>query len=226
MGEYFSWVNIDRKEYICPSDFGYGSKYHESMYIGNSFLKALRTLLSTEWKENNILFLGDEGLNLEKSPIGVLASLQKQVELYKPKGYYFDMICETYRNVSCWFCEAESNVREEIGYYLENYRQDSDHNLPNEYGIDIKNPFNGLFLKAGRDFRYTINKTKKTYYSIGLTKVYSSAGIELTEVDPLPILMGYGRVAEPALWLGDIIHVSDKLGPGYVLLEEVHIQSW
>jgi hypothetical protein len=224
MGEYFNWVNVDRGEYICPSDFDYGSKYHESMHIGNTFLKALRTLLSAEWKGCHILFLGDEGENPEKSSIGVLASLQKQTELYK--GHYFDMICETYRNVSCLFREAESIVREEIGYYLEDYRRDPNNDLPNEYGIDIENPFDGLFLRTGRDFRYTINETKKTYYSIGLTKVYNSAGIELLEVDPLPMLMGYGRVAEPALWLGDIICVSDELRPGYALLQEVHLQSW
>lgn len=26
MGEYYSWVNVDRKEYICPGDFNSGSK--------------------------------------------------------------------------------------------------------------------------------------------------------------------------------------------------------
>lgn len=226
MGEYFNWVNVDRREYICPSDFDYGSKYHESMYIGNTFLKALRTLLSAEWKGCHILFLGDEGETPEKSTIGALASLQRQTELNNPNGHYFDMICETYRNVSCLFHEAESMAREEIDYYLEGGRQYPKNDLPNEYGIDIENPFEGLFLKTGRDFRYTINETKKMYYSIGLTKVYSNTGIELPNVDPLPMLMGYGRVAEPALWLGDIISVSDEIAPGYALLQEIHLQSW
>ena len=26
MGEYYSWVNINKKEYIAPCDFGLGSK--------------------------------------------------------------------------------------------------------------------------------------------------------------------------------------------------------
>ena len=226
MGEYFNWVNVDRREYICPSDFDFGSKYHESMHIGNTFLKALRTLLSTEWKGCRILFLGDEGENPGRSSTGVLASLQEQTELYDPKGHYFDMICETYRNVSGLFHEAESEVRKEISYYLEDYRQGPNNDLPNEYGIDIENPFKGLFLKTGRDFLYTINETKKVYYALGLTKVYGNTGIELLDVDPLPMLMGYGRVAEPALWLGDIIRVSDEPELEYALLEEVHIQSW
>lgn len=32
MGEYYNWVNVDKKEYISPSDFGYGSKFHESLH--------------------------------------------------------------------------------------------------------------------------------------------------------------------------------------------------
>lgn len=26
MGEYYNWVNVDKKEYICPADFDYGNK--------------------------------------------------------------------------------------------------------------------------------------------------------------------------------------------------------
>ena len=30
MGEYYDWVNIDKREYISPSDFDLGNKIHES----------------------------------------------------------------------------------------------------------------------------------------------------------------------------------------------------
>ena len=29
MGEYYNWVNIDKKEYITPRDFDYGNKFWE-----------------------------------------------------------------------------------------------------------------------------------------------------------------------------------------------------
>lgn len=29
MGEYYDWVNVDRKEYISPCDFDFGNKKHE-----------------------------------------------------------------------------------------------------------------------------------------------------------------------------------------------------
>lgn len=39
--------------------------------------------------------------------------------------------------------------------------------------------------------------------------------------DPLPILMGYGRVTEPGEWLGDVIGVSDQRPEGYSLIKEI-----
>ena len=49
MGEYYDWVNVDRKEYISPNDFDFGNKRTESLVRRNVFLCALRDLLSKEW---------------------------------------------------------------------------------------------------------------------------------------------------------------------------------
>lgn len=40
MGEYYDWVNVDRKEYICPNDFDCGNRNEINEYgvdplIGN-----------------------------------------------------------------------------------------------------------------------------------------------------------------------------------------------
>lgn len=56
MGEYYRWVNVDKKEYLCPSDFDYGSKLHESMHKRNAVLCALRELLSSDWKNDRVFF--------------------------------------------------------------------------------------------------------------------------------------------------------------------------
>ena len=37
MGEYYQWVNVDKKEYISPVDFGYGSKRWQTLHVGNDF---------------------------------------------------------------------------------------------------------------------------------------------------------------------------------------------
>ena len=60
MGEYFDWVNVDKKEYLCPNDFDLGNKLHESAFAGNDLLEALYDRLSSEWKGDMIIFLGDE----------------------------------------------------------------------------------------------------------------------------------------------------------------------
>ena len=36
----------------------------------------------------------------------------------------------------------------------------------NEYGIDFEKPFQGLFIKQTNRYKYTVNHTKKVYYSL------------------------------------------------------------
>lgn len=55
MGEYYHWVNIDKKEYITPRDFDYGNKFHESMNKDSAPLHALHVLLANEWKGDRVL---------------------------------------------------------------------------------------------------------------------------------------------------------------------------
>ena len=50
MGEYFEWVNVDKKEYITPGDYNKGQKLYETTWKGNSFLMAFKALMSNEWK--------------------------------------------------------------------------------------------------------------------------------------------------------------------------------
>ena len=60
MGEYFNWINLDKKEYISPGDFDIGYKGYESVYINNALLCSLKELMGNEWKSSKIIFLGDE----------------------------------------------------------------------------------------------------------------------------------------------------------------------
>ncbi len=209
MGEYYNWVNVDEREYICPADFDYGNKFHETMNKDSTPLLALHTLLSGEWKGDRIVWFGDETSVSAQSPYSVIRTLYEQSVDYGNPGDAFDMICESYRNVSCLFAEAETRVREEIGYYLQEYQEKGRCEHYNEYGIDVEQPFKGLFEKTGKRFLYTINHTKKLYYSLD----------EWIYIDPLPSLMAYGHVKELGEWLGDVIGVSDRRPEGYSLLD-------
>ena len=68
-----------------------------------------------------------------------------------------------------------------------------------------------------------MNHTKKIYYSLNETVILFQDHTVNNFSDPLPILMGYGRVTEPGEWLGDIIGVSDQRPEGYSLLREIYL---
>ena len=134
MGEYYNWVNVDKKEFICPGCFNYGNKFHESMHKDSIPLHALHSLLINEWKGDRVLWFGDECPVPEQSSNGVIKTLYEQSAEFGYPGDAFDMICESYRNVSGLFKEAEKFVREEIGLYLEEYRETGKLEHYNEYG--------------------------------------------------------------------------------------------
>ena len=224
MGECFSWVNPDKKEYICPQDFNCGGRRYQTIYENNEVLCALRELLSYEWKECRILWLGDEC----NAPEGIAEDLfglmlEHSNELGYSGGLY-DTVLDSYRNVSGLFKSAEKYVREEIEEYIEDQKNGGEYIPVNEYGIDISDPYKGLFIKDGKIFKYTLNHTKKIGYSMEEFTLFSDKGLELDHFDPLPVLLGYGSALEPGLWLGDDIGVSDSLPRNYQQMRELCIK--
>ncbi len=221
MGQYYCWVNVDKKEYLCPDDFDLGNKLHESMIADNALLRALWELLSDDWKGCRIVFLGDECNALDEVSNEVLDILVKHQAESGIPGCLFDNVYETYRNVNCLFKNAEESVRDEIAFYLNDLKLGNPIS-PNVYGIDINDPYRGLFLRNGRSFKYIINRTKKVCYSHENTKILLSDNSELDHADPLPILMAYGgRRGDVGEWLGDIIDMSDTLPEESELLREI-----
>ena len=66
----------------------------------------------------------------------------------------------SYRNVSGLFRESEEEVRPEIDLYLEDLMNHWKY-AHNEYGIDINDPFKGLFAMTGQRRRYVLNRTRQ-----------------------------------------------------------------
>lgn len=95
--------------------------------------------------------------------------------------------------------------------------------LNNEYGIDIEKPFGGLFLREGQNFKYIINHTRKVCYSFDHTKILYQDNTESDYIEPLPILMSYGRVMDTGIWVGDVIGVTEEMPEGYELLESIQL---
>nr|WP_288964597.1 hypothetical protein [uncultured Mogibacterium sp.] len=145
----------------------------------------------------------------------------------------FDLICETYQDVSGLFKEAEECVREYIGAYIADVRAGID--VPNEFGIDINHPFHGLFQRETEEYRYTINYTKGIYYELGETAVVArvyNADFSTeryyyeVEEDPLSLLLGYGEKAKPGEWLGDAIGVSNQRPEGFFRIPRIYLKYY
>ena len=221
MGEYFDWVNVDKREFICPNDFDYGNKFYETTHKDSVPLHALHVLLTERWKGDHVIWLGDECAVPAESDNIVFKILGNQCVGYGEQGNVYAMYFETYRNVSGLFKEAENEVRQEIEIYLEELN--SKYVIHNEYDIDEEHPFDGLFKETARRFKYTINHTKQVYYSLEETDVLFRDGTPNGYSDPLPILMGYGRGRGPGDWLGDIIGVSDQRPEGHFLLSKIYL---
>jgi len=222
MGEYFDWVNVDKREFISPSDFDYGNKFHETVHKNSVPLLVLHSLLAERWAGDHILFLGDE-CNVPDEPSNyVYRILTEQYNAYPDGGYTWDMVFDTYRNVSGFFKESESVVRPEIGYYLEDLRNHEE-NAHNEYGVNVDHPYEGLFTMTGKRYPYVLNHTKRIGYSLEETKILYLDHMESDYADPLTILLGFGQSCDPGIWIGDIIGVAERIPEGYALLNEIFL---
>lgn len=224
MGEYFDWVNVDKKEYICPSDFDLGNKLHETADSGNVFLGALYDLLSSDWKGDRIIFLGDEINITKKDTNPVLQKLSAERQAWGEAGYDADYVVDEYKCISGLYKAAEAEVRHEIEIMIESGDFSS-----NYYRVDPENPYEGLFFKSPKYFRYTVNHIRNEFFDLEKTKLtYTDKdGVLTARINPLPILMAFGSSAYDSysgLWLGDPIEVTDDAPPvGYKDMSEAYV---
>ena len=157
LDEFYNWVNVDRKEYICPYDFDCGYKSHQSIARGNACLCALRELLAGEWAGSHVLFLGDELFIPADSRNETLKMLYDHTVQAGYPGNVFMTVDGMYKNISGLFRAAEALVRPQIDDYLDDLRN----RVPtadNEYGVDPSDPCKGLFLRSGKSYRGTAPK--------------------------------------------------------------------
>ena len=224
MGEYYVWANPERREYIDPYSFDYGSKLYNSCQRDGFVLRALRDLLKKEWKGCRFFWMGD-GAELPEDIAPELFLVFKE-HCNECHGYMFDAVCTFYKNMSGLYKGSEKMVTEEINLFLKDIaeRKNSEPDkywMRNEFGINLKNPFDGLFLREGIDAKYIVNYTKKVCYSFEGTKILQENGDENDYADPLPMLMKYGRSTNPGTWLGDVIGVADELPEGITVMDSI-----
>lgn len=216
MGEYFNWVNVDKREYLCPGDFDLGNKLYESAGANNALLQALCALLTDDWRGDRLIWLGDYAeipADTENAALKCLAAQHAAwLEAEGVSEPVDTFIMCAYRNVSALFREAEIHVRPDIARMVDN-NDFSD----NEYGVDPADPWKGLFARSGRPYRFAVNRSKREF----LASERERQGVECRDScwhSCLPVLFACGgTVNEPYAghWIGDRLSLSDEPPDGY-----------
>ena len=209
MGEYFSWLNVDKKEYITPGNFDLGQKLYETAFAGNVFLGALYDLLSSDWKGDFIIFFGDETKIPEDEVNPLIRRIYEECKAWDDSCFIGDYIDAKYKCIDGLYKATEVQVRKEIEYMIR--EKDFSYNL---FKVDPSDPYNGLFTREPKHFRYMINHSKKEFFDIENTALrYTDRDGKLnTRINPLPLLMAYSdnhRDDGCGKWIGDSIEVSN-----------------
>ena len=169
-------------------------------------------MLASDWKDDRIVFLGDQTDITEEDKNPVLQKLPAERKAWGEPGYDHDYVSDKYKCISGLFKEAEKEVRQEI----EGMIQFNDFEF-NYYRVKKEAPFEGLFVREACFFRYTINHSKREFFDVKKTKLTykNKDGILTTRINPLPLLMAFPGSYDSCtgLWLGDRIEVSDDLPP-------------
>ncbi len=191
MGEYFTWVNPKKGEWIDHEPFSEcGFVFNVAACLGDRYTDAACTLLAGPWRGDPVMFVGDYFDPGEGSRTGALFD-----------GYPCDDIFDNFRNVTGLFKCAEGMLSPVFG--------------PSPGDDDV--PYEGPFELEVRHYRYAVNRTRGEYVDRDLGPVrhvclwhgeYSWA-----RVDPLlPLLTprNAGGDAE-GRWCCDEIEVADEL---------------
>lgn len=223
MGEYYTWINVDKREYIDPLDFDEGLKLYSLTASKSKTNAALHMALSNRWKHDHIVCLGDERLiDHDTSNVTLKKIIDQFIEYHIDD--MTDLLWRKYYDISLMFKGSEERMGEFLSQLKREliYFNTKEFPLPlNPYRLYDINPKKHLFYVTPKRFRYLLNYSKRVAYLPESVAFYDN-GNRLDDLcDPLPYLMCYGRVRDTGPWLGDRIGTSDVIPENFRMLNEV-----
>ena len=211
MGQYYTFVNMDKKERLYSHSFGAGLKLTESCYVGNSYMEAIAHLLAGPWKGDCVLYCGDYAWDDSDG-----SAYKRLHEVAQQDPYEFAEQC---KDISTQFAACEGNTRLESFVAPEGrqgYRP-----VPLEGAFDIK----------PEHYRYVVNETKGLFVDREAAPVAwvwageEELGIARTDALPLFMAMGNGlgggdywgpNKDQIGSWAGDaIVPTNERPGKGF-----------
>lgn len=206
MSQYFSWVNLSKKQYLAddiwPDDMGFWQNSHS----GCLKLDAACTLISKEWAGDLVAFIGDYFL---RSAISEVDAHRRLVwEAMGNKGLDACMDEGEWEDVSGRFAFARGKTRTVYGGESDPYGE--------------KVAYEGPFDLEIEHFRFVVNEDKGEYFDRRGTSIESVRGGFVCRFELLPGLLCCGagfREHEgedlSGTWIGDRIVLADEAPEGY-----------
>ncbi len=103
MGQYYKFVNIDKKEVCDKNRSGY--KLMEHSYVGNDYCNDILRLLSNEWKGDRVIHVGDYAESTDTSNTSnIISKICKELGLSSSTVYNYasdfnDIDCSSNENI-------------------------------------------------------------------------------------------------------------------------------
>lgn len=180
MGQYYTIVNMDKRERLYSHNFGCGLKLTESSYVGNGYMEAFSWLLAGPWKGDRVLYCGNYAWEDER---GSACALLHAITDQDP--YVFANECE---DISTRFASCKGNTR---------LVPDPDQVPDANWRRYVEVPVEGSFDIAPEHFRYLVNFDRMTYVDRAKSPVawiwQEGDEIGVTRYDPLPLYLAIGN---------------------------------
>ena len=215
MGQYFSWVNLDKDEIIETYAWPNGEKLHECAYVGCEETDAALTMLAGDWAGDLVVFLGDYATFKDEVHPG-----RRAVERCLAGRHVEDYLFDVCRDI----CGRFDYVRDHPEVTHPVYVDGESH----ERWV----PYEGPFDIAIRHFHYVVNDARREYVDRRCTAVryIDEATGEIVRYDPVPELMcsQTGWLEDPeheieGRWLGDVVRPTDEHpGSGYTAVAQAY----
>ena len=177
MGQYYTFVNMDKKERLYSHSFGSGLKLMESAYVGNSYIEAAAHLLAGSWKGDRVFYCGDYAWD---DPDG--SACDRLHELSDRDPYEYADQCD---DISTRFAACEGNTR------LEGFETAAG-------GRGFRSvPLEGAFDIKPEHYRYVVNETKGLFVDRETAPVawvwVEGSDYGIVRSDPLPLFLAIGN---------------------------------
>jgi hypothetical protein len=222
MGQYFDWVDLDKREYIDGFPWRGGPKLRESSWLGNEETNAALTLLAGRWAGDRVVFLGDYAkFKDETDPFRRAVELELDGRVLD--DYYMPGDESDVTGLFASVKESPCNFR-----WTEDCR---------------KVPYAGPFTLQIEEFRYVVNETAHQYVDRERAPVTDVLRGEICRWDPIPELLcserdkGACNVADlpgsneeydiVGAWFGHIVRPTNEEPPsGYARVASRYIYWW